>query len=819
MSRSPKSWWRHAAALLCSCALTAQCPRDVAPADGLPGTDGRVSAMVRWDPDGAGPLGERIVVGGSFTAVGNVAARNLAVFDPQTGAWSTLGGGCDGRVQAMVVLPNGDLVIGGGFTVAGTTVVSGIARWDGVAWRPFGSGMVELTTGAVVYALAVLPNGELVAGGNFSFAGGTIANGIARWDGSAWQGYLVGFALSRTVYSLAVLPDGSLVAGGFNVLSRWNGTFWEPLGSLSGIAYALVVTPGGTLIAGGMFTSSGQPRVAAWNGTTWTQVGPGLNSVVRALANGPGGTLLAGGDFQLAGGANARRVASWDGTSWSQVGPGLSDSVHTLLPTAGNTVWAGGDFQAEGLLGGNRLSRWTGSAWEAVGSGIDRAVRSVVALDGDEFAIAGPFTRIGSGAIQDVAVRTASGWQALPSPGGSVSRLFRTANGDLLAAVSLVSGQGQLLRLVANAWVPVGGSFNSGIEVVHERADGSLVVGGFFTQQGATPMARVAAWNGLAWQSLGSGFDGPVYALAQLPGGDLVAGGDFFTAGVQSARSIARWNGTAWLPLPGLTGRVLAMVVRPGGELIIGGELGPFSQPDNVRRWTGTSWQAMGTAFTGGVRALCLLPNGDLIAGGAFAQIGPLRVDRLARWSGTSWLPLASIGNGAVNALAQLPDGTLLVGGDFGLASGAATGPFVTIPTSCPAAVSSYGSGCAGAGGVQQLAGTTRPWLGSVFEAQATGLSSTAIGVGVFGFTPTSLQLWTLLPTGVPGCLLLATPQNLAVALPTNGSLRTTLAIPNSSALVGATITHQVLAIELGAGGSLGPVTSSNGLLLVIGAL
>ena len=40
---------------------------------------------------------------------------------------------------------------------------------------------------STVHALAVGPDGSLYAGGAFSTAGGTPANYIARWDGSAWR--------------------------------------------------------------------------------------------------------------------------------------------------------------------------------------------------------------------------------------------------------------------------------------------------------------------------------------------------------------------------------------------------------------------------------------------------------------------------------------------------------------------------------------------------------------------------------------------------------------------------------------------------------
>ena len=56
--------------------------------------------------------------------------------------------------------------------MVGGVVVNGIARWDGFAWQPLGSGM-SLGFGGIA-ALAVY-NGDLIAGGNFSTAGGVPA--------------------------------------------------------------------------------------------------------------------------------------------------------------------------------------------------------------------------------------------------------------------------------------------------------------------------------------------------------------------------------------------------------------------------------------------------------------------------------------------------------------------------------------------------------------------------------------------------------------------------------------------------------------------
>jgi hypothetical protein len=55
--------------------------------------------------------------------------------------------------------------------------------------------------------------------------------------------------------------------------------------------------------------------------------------------------------------------------------------------------------------------------------------------------------------------------------------------------------------------------------------------------------------------------------------------------------------------------------------------------------------------------------------------------------------------------------------------------------------------------------------------------------------------------------------------LATAGSVVTQLTIPTTAALVGLTLQHQVAVLELGGGGSIQSITSSNALLLVLGGL
>ncbi len=98
----------------------------------------------------------------------------------------------DGSVSAAIEY-QGSLVIAGGFTRIGDVRANNIARWDGVAWLPLGSGIEW----GYVSSLAI-HQGDLIAAGDFWFAGGVLARSIACWNGTEWSGFGQGFHDANT---------------------------------------------------------------------------------------------------------------------------------------------------------------------------------------------------------------------------------------------------------------------------------------------------------------------------------------------------------------------------------------------------------------------------------------------------------------------------------------------------------------------------------------------------------------------------------------------------------------------------------------------
>src|SRR5690606_6787394 len=154
----------------------------------------------------------------------------------QCETWQPAGAGINNGGVAALAVYNGELIAGGDFTQAGGKTVNYIARWDGTEWQPFVSDG-QIGTNSYVYAFTIY-QGDLIVGGNFSAAGGQTAWYIARWDGKQWHPFVSGGqnGMNLSVHALAV-HNGDLIAGGafttacgqiVNKIARWDGSTWHP---------------------------------------------------------------------------------------------------------------------------------------------------------------------------------------------------------------------------------------------------------------------------------------------------------------------------------------------------------------------------------------------------------------------------------------------------------------------------------------------------------------------------------------------------------------------------------------------------------------
>jgi hypothetical protein len=254
-------------------------------------------------------------------------------------------------------------------------------------------------------------------------------------------------------------------------------------------------------------------------------------------------------------------------------------------------------------------------------------------------------------------------------------------NGDLIAGGYFYSAGGIPASSIASwngtSWSPLGLGFGGGFVGALTVFRGDLVAGGGFTEGGGDPGNSIARWNGDSWISLGSGVSGGyeggcglVYVLATY-NGDLIAGGNFSHAGDVVANNIARWDGTSWNAMgsgliSGFVGQIsyVSALTVYNGSLIAGGH---FTYANNwvwnVARWDGTSWSPLGSGMDNDLSVLTVY-GGDLFAGGVFTQAGGNWASHIARWDGASWHPVdAGIDSNVFDLTAYNAD--LVAGGGF----------------------------------------------------------------------------------------------------------------------------------------------------------
>ncbi len=317
------------------------------------------------------------------------------------------------------------------------------------------------------------------------------------------------------LYAAGQFTDSTCIANGAKYVAKWNGFEWSKLGGCGNEIYTnshlhddyeittVCVDSYHNLYAAGSFMdSAGYMYVAKWNGTSWSRLGTGSNSLsvygtIWSMCIDNIGNVYVAGEFKDAAGYGY--VAKWDGTSWSELGSGshslyANSAIQTICADADNNIYAAGRFMNSSHF--YYVAKWDGANWSEVGTGSH-------ALNASFY-------------IQSICVDSsnniyAGGW-------------FTNASGNTYVA-----------KWDGSNWGEIGTNFNlfgrcfyiSSI-CVSDRSN--IYAGGAF--QDSSRNQYVAHWTGLAWEMLGSGSYSlnanlPINTICTLPGGKVLAAGAF----------------------------------------------------------------------------------------------------------------------------------------------------------------------------------------------------------------------------------------------------------------------------------------------------
>jgi hypothetical protein len=540
----------------------------------------------RWDPLGAGidnasfsgvgaiqEYGGRLIVGGWFESCSRIAAPGLASWDGEM--WSALPGVPPAYVADLLVA-NGRLFVTGGF--AGDP--GSVGAWDGSNWTSEGLG--QWTLGLASYAGGVAAVGGFSNTGcpeNKTMIGVAVLgpngwSGLEQWDdtmhglahnvGSGEAGHLVSYhgdLIASGQIQYAGSPPGWTTR--LDGLARWDGHAWQPVpGAMPSPSTITVIRD--DLYAGGPY-SGWSPEgmlngVGRWDGVKWQPLGSGLSGTVASLAEFDG-DIYAGGDFEVIATGQKTTLARFDGREWRGVtgAPANArfDSPHVgVLVAMDGLLFVGGNFSGPAGLAAPGVVAWDGKAWHALGDGLNGDIVALQFYRGQLFAGGTSFDYDVSAAFAGGLARwDGSTWSSMKLGGSQVSALgvygSRLVVGGLEGVDKFVPGSQGIVAWDGESW----SGFGTGLTGFAEslcQVGGDLYVGGSFDHAGDRPSFGIARWGGTA------AAPDPVNGGVAVSGKPLAIRAAFATPDVASVRYSLPSAGEARLELYDVRGARVA---------------------------------------------------------------------------------------------------------------------------------------------------------------------------------------------------------------------------------------------------------------------
>jgi uncharacterized delta-60 repeat protein len=615
----------------------------------------------------------------------------------------------NGTTNLAVPLPDGKILVGGYFRVAGGLIRTQLARLnsDGTFDNSFNVTIISTNTSSslpTIHAILALPDGKILIGGSFNIVNTTTRNNLARLnaDGSLDATFDIGSGFSAAVKAITLQPDGKLLVGGnfnsFNGVTRTCLTRLNPDGSLdtslnttisSGFAdkmNSVVLQPDGKIFIQGTFNTvngvlrRGLAKLNSDGTLDASFVEPGnysLYNFMYAFAVRPDGRLYIGGFFEIR--VNNQLVCqnlcrlNTDGTLDTSyfVSFGTNSSVRAMYLQPDGKLMIHGSFTTVNGVNRNGTTRLLDNG-------------SIDATFNQTFNINYAASQSGPGSI--------SSFAPLPDGGYLLPGSFTRINGSEVENLAKIDANGNADPNFAPPFAGVGLTYTS-----MRQPDGKLLVGGNFNRANGTPRNRVARFNadGSLDTSFNadvsnsqpgtSGFDN-VNKFVVQPDGKILIGGAFALVNGEVHNFLGRLNAdgsveSAFNPVivyQGSGGGIINNIwLQPDGKIII---IGAFQTVNGVARYRiarlnsdgslDTGFDVpMDSAYNSYLLSIVAQPDGKIILGGDLKFSGDSTIYGLARLNSNGsidssfHLPAQSATPSFVRSLALYDDGKILAGG------------------------------------------------------------------------------------------------------------------------------------------------------------
>jgi len=600
-------------------------------------------------------------------------------------------------IFASEVQADGKLLIGGNFSIVNNKGIRGIARLDGNTGALDPTFNVVGGIDGIVYALAIQPDGKILAGGSFKNARGIARNGLVRFnaDGTVDNSFTVGSGVSicgklGSVNAIKVQSDGKILIGGlfdsyngaaFNSIARLNadGTVDAGFDAGTGAMYKgkvgaifdIEIMSDTIIMAGGIFDDFN-----GFSHSSITQLDPdgsvdtvefdlgklGLAKVFDLdldRSSGPPPRLVVGGQFRGASGqsywfsANVPDRCCFVGPAGgfgniaNPDGPVFAIAADTIESGIFRHVIGGGFRNVDGESAVGIANSFTSPDFDG-DEGIGGGIVTTISFDRDtSYFVGGNFTFFSGSAVS-----------GLMKIGANTTQIDSTFS-------ATIGARGTVRTLAV-------------------QPDGKILVGGNFTSVDGQNYSNIVRLNAEGTLddtfSPGSGADEAIRAISLQSDGKIVVGGSFTYYNGDSTEFITRLNvdgseDMTTSPEVGANKPIYAITSQPDDKVLIGGYFTTWDeQPINYFARLNADGSLDNAFNTGsgpndGVKGIALQADGKAIIIGTFNGYNGTSAGGIARVNTDGTLDNTfAIGNGAdgeIQSVAIQSDGKVIIGGNF----------------------------------------------------------------------------------------------------------------------------------------------------------
>ena len=279
----------------------------------------------------------------------------------------------------------------------------------------------------------------------------------------------------------------------------------------------------------------------------------------------------------------------------------------------------------------------------------------------------------------------------------SINALLSLGDGSLIVAggfstitdghVGTPTARSNIARINASPAIDTfAPNVNGTIRCLALQRDGSILIGGDFTQVNGTARNRIARLyaNGTLDLTFNPNANGPVRTVIEQADGKILVGGDFTLVGTTLCNRIARVSTLGVVDTPFVASAdasVNVIALQPDNSILVGGN---FTTINNVAHASlarlnpnGTLDNSFNATANGPVNSIVLQADGKILLGGGFTSVAGTARLGFARVLGGGAVDAINadvIGfdtassqakTGIVNSVMLREDGKIIIGGDF----------------------------------------------------------------------------------------------------------------------------------------------------------